>query len=75
MRVAALEARSHHTGEDLHDALLNHQRELLLASSERMRELLAAEDLRIVPAVIDDTTGAIRWRHRRIAELPIAPVK
>jgi len=61
--------------QDLHDAMLRRQRELLLAASKELSERRRKDDLRIVPGVVDARSGRIDWRQRRAQELPISPVK
>jgi carbonic anhydrase len=58
-----------------HEAIGPQQRELLLASSRMMRNLVKRDRLRVIPGVIDTTTGTVRWLQRRAQELPLSPVK
>ncbi|MFK7741867.1 MAG: carbonic anhydrase [Planctomycetota bacterium] len=81
-RVAALQQRrrrraasSSERGLDLTALLVRRQRELLLASSERMQRLAREDHLRIVPGHIDARTARITWQHRRAEALPLAPVR
>ncbi len=56
-------------------ALALAQRELLLASSERLAAHVDDNTLRVMSAQVETETGAITWFSRPIDELPMPPVK
>lgn len=74
-RLARLIPLAQQQHRSLPVALAYQQRELLLGSSRVIRDLVKQDHLRIVPAMLNEQTGAIRWHHRRAQELPLSPVK
>ncbi|HEX6813844.1 MAG TPA: hypothetical protein VF384_19640 [Planctomycetota bacterium] len=56
-------------------ALVQAQREQLLATSTELRRRTTTDELRVVPGEIDARSGAIVWHHRHADELPLLPVK
>lgn len=74
-RVAALRGHARLARQTLAQSLCQKQRELMLASSRTLNQRTQKDQLRIVPGVIDERTGAIAWHHRRAQGLPLAPVK
>jgi carbonic anhydrase len=74
-RLARLAPLAQKQQRSLPVALAHQQRELLMGSSRILRDLVKQDHLRIVPAVLNEQTGAITWHHRRAQELPLSPVK
>lgn len=74
-RLAAVRNAARSQRRTLHEAIGPQQRELLLASSSTMHELVKRDRLRVIPGVIQTATGAIQWLQRRAQELPLSPVK
>lgn len=61
--------------QPLPKTIVQMQRELLLASSEPLRQAVVADTLRVFPGELDARTGAVTWHHQRADAMPIAPVK
>ncbi|MBX3463064.1 MAG: hypothetical protein KF830_07825, partial [Planctomycetes bacterium] len=47
----------------------------LLAASDALRQQVARDALRLVPAVVDERTGALAWHLRRSDEYALPPVR
>jgi hypothetical protein len=74
-RRDAIAAEAERRRMPLTKALLQVQREHLLAASELLRQQLAADTLRVLPASIDKPSGRCTWLHQAIDAMPLAPVK
>ena len=74
-RLERARAEAKHRQWSLTRALLLLQREQLLAASDPLRAAVASDRLRVLPAELDDRTGALTWHHQPIDALPLAPVK
>lgn len=74
-RLAPIRTEARSTRQTLQQALAKRQRTMMLATSRLMRDRIKTDQLRIIPGVIDEQTGAIEWLQRRIQELPVSPVK
>lgn len=74
-RARALAQDAARAGRSVAEELVRTQREQLLAASDALHGAVAADRLRVMPGVLDERTGAIRWRHQRADELPLAPVR
>lgn len=56
-------------------ALVLGQRELLLASSDELRQRAAEDHLRLVAAEVDPSTASITWHLKATDSMPMPPVK
>lgn len=56
-------------------ALVLGQRELLLASSDELRQRAADDHLRVVAAEVDPSTASITWHLKATDSMPMPPVK
>lgn len=74
-RTAALTAEAARRGRPMVRTLVEQQRDLLLAAADELRARQQRDELRVLPAEIDERTGALAWHHRAIDALPLAPVK
>ncbi|MGK0264198.1 MAG: carbonic anhydrase [Planctomycetota bacterium] len=74
-RLAAVRNAARSQRRTLYQAIGPQQRELLLASSSTMYDLVKRDRLRVIPGVINTATGAIEWLNRRAQALPLSPVK
>ena len=74
-RLTQLRPLAKRQQQSLSEAVVRQQRELLLASSASMQKLVQQDRLRVLPAVLNDKSGAVQWHHRRAQELPLSPVK
>lgn len=74
-RLERARAEAKHRQWSLTRSLLLLQREQLLAASDPLRAAVARDQLRVLPAELDDRTGALTWHHQPIDALPLAPVK
>lgn len=74
-RTDALRAEAERRGQPLDRALVQVQREHLLAASEPLRERVARDGMRILPGTLDARSHAITWHHQRVDAMPLAPVK
>tara|TARA_R110002073_G_scaffold125292_2_gene269844 strand:- start:746 stop:1666 length:921 start_codon:yes stop_codon:yes gene_type:complete len=74
-RLTPIRAAARKRQRTLAETIGPNQRDLLLASSNTMRDLVKRDRLRIMPGVIHSKTGAVKWLQRRAQELPLSPVK
>lgn len=74
-RTAAVAAEAARRGQPAVRTLVELQRDLLLAAADELRARTQRDELRVLPAEIDERTGALAWHHRAIDALPLAPVK
>lgn len=74
-RARALVQAAARAGRSVAEEVVRTQREQLLAASDALQHAVAKDRLRVMPAVLAERTGAIRWRHQRADELPLAPVR
>ena len=74
-RVARLQLLTGADKRPLEELLVRRQRERILAASDELGRRARADDLRVVPGVVDPTTGAIRWCATKVELMPVAPVK
>ena len=71
-RVAALRKQRGGRPRPLHEQLLHRQREQLMRGSKLLRESVDDQQLAIVPATYEATTGAVRSLAPRAQLLPVA---
>ena len=74
-RLETVRTEARRSETTLGRALVLSQRAHLLASSDELRRLATADQLRVVPGEVDTNTGAFVWHHHRADELPLLPVK
>lgn len=74
-KAAAVVKEAERRRQPVGRTLVQAQRELLLASAERLAQKAATDQVRIVPAEIDSATSAITWHQRPVEALPMPPVK
>lgn len=74
-RRDAVHAEAQRRGEPLAPTAVRMQRDLLVASSELLRQRCEADQLRVLPATFDARTGAVQYCQRAADALPVSPVK
>jgi carbonic anhydrase len=74
-RIAAIRHEAERTATPLPRSLVQAQCQRLLAASDVLRAHHARDALRLLPAVVDDRTGALTWHHPRSEEFALRPVR